>query len=209
MKFFSLISKKEVLPEPGEKVISAKDFSELKKSQEILKQVKQEEKEYKISVSKECEQLKKIAYEEGFNEGLLKLNKIIVKLSHELEHFKEEIKNKILPIVLQAAKKILGQELDLKPEKIVNIVEQAIKPAVQHHDIKIFVNKEDFDILEKNKDRIQKILKQVKSFSIHPRDNIEKGGCMIETEAGIINAQLENQWQALERALEGIIKEKI
>ena len=34
------------------------------------------------------------------------------------------------------------------------------------------------------------------------------GVCIIETEAGIINASLENQWRALESAFEAFMKQK-
>ncbi|MBI3211529.1 MAG: HrpE/YscL family type III secretion apparatus protein, partial [Simkania negevensis] len=37
-------------------------------------------------------------------------------------------------------------------------------------------------------------------FSLEDREDIAPGGCIIETEAGIINASLANQWQALEAA---------
>ena len=41
---------------------------------------------------------------------------------------------------------------------------------------------------------------------VHIGSGIEPGGCIIETEAGIINAQLENQWRSLENAFESFMK---
>lgn len=203
---FTLLFDKKVLTEPGKKVISAKDFSSIKKASEILKTVKAEALVYKGDVAKECETIKEVAYREGYAEGLNKLNEIILKLNSEIEKFEEETKKKILPIALKAAKKILGEEIKLNPESIVDIVIQALKPVTEHHKIKIFVNKDDLSIIEKNKEKIKNILGQVKVLSIQERDDIEPGGCMIETEAGIINAQLENQWRALEAALEKFVK---
>ena len=37
---------------------------------------------------------------------------------------------------------------------------------------------------------------------------MEPGGCLIETEAGIINAQLENQWRSLEAAFKAYTEKK-
>jgi type III secretion protein L len=54
--------------------------------------------------------------------------------------------------------------------------------------------------LEQEKQEIKKIFEHLQSLSIQERDDVEPGGCIIETEAGIINAQLENQWRALESA---------
>lgn len=205
MKFFSLISNQEIKAS-GEKIIPAKEFSSLKKAEEILKQVKSESLEYKKQIATECETLKESAFKQGFDEGLAKLNENILKLDREINKFEEEMQKKILPIALKAAKKILGEELKLHPDRIVDIVVQALKPVTQHYKIKIFVNKQDLDILESSKEKIKAILEQVKTLSIVERDDIEPGGCIIETEAGIINAQLENQWRALEIAFENFMK---
>ncbi len=205
MKLFSLISKQEV--QLGKKkIIPSKEFTTLKKADELLKQVKSEAIDYKKQIAKECETLKESAFKQGFDEGLIKLNENLLKLNHVIENFEEEMKKKILPIALKAAKKILGEELKVYPERIVDIVIQALKPVTQHYKIKIFVNKQDLDILESQKEKIKSILQQVKTLSIIERDDVEPGGCIIETEAGIINAQLENQWQALEIAFENFMK---
>lgn len=47
---------------------------------------------------------------------------------------------------------------------------------------------------------------QVESFTILDRADITPGGCIIETESGIINASFENQWRALEMAFERYMK---
>jgi type III secretion protein L len=60
--------------------------------------------------------------------------------------------------------------------------------------------------LEAAKSQIKKVFEHLESLSIQERSDIEPGGCMIETEAGIINAQLENQWRSLEIAFESFMK---
>jgi len=208
MKFFSLISEEEVHIAPGEKIVSANDFSKLKKANDILKQVKIQAYEYKQACAKEAELYKEQSSKEGFEEGLNKFNKILMQLDNELKSLRDEFNKKILPIALQSAKKILGDELKLHPDRIVDIVIQALKPIIQHHKIKIYANKADIDILEKNKSKIKDILQEVESFMIEERDDVETGGCIIETETGIINAQLENQWRSLESAFKDYMKKK-
>ncbi|MCB1083368.1 MAG: HrpE/YscL family type III secretion apparatus protein, partial [Simkania sp.] len=81
-----------------------------------------------------------------------------------------------------------------------------LKPVTQNHHIKIYVNKKDREILEEKKQDLRKSLDQVQTFSIEEREDVSPGGCIIETEAGIINASLENQWRALEAAFEAFMK---
>lgn len=206
MKFFSLISGKEVRAAPGKKVIPEKEYSELMNAAEILELVQQDALEFRKSVAKECEQYKEAASQEGYKEGLASLNKHIIKFDQLLKTVEKDVHTKILPLALTAARKILGEELKLHPDRIVEIVMQALKPVTQHHKVTIYVNRMDFEELDKKKSKIKDILEQVKSFSIQERDDIEPGGCVIETEAGIINAQLETQWRALESAFEAFMK---
>lgn len=205
MKFFSL-TKEDVLLSPEQKVIPEEEFSILIQASELLQKAKDEIKHRTDQNKKECKEEKKRAYDKGFQQGLEKLNQHVLKLDHELKLFKKEIHEKILPIALKAARKILGEELKIHPDRIVEIVKQALKPVTQHRKVRIFTHRSDLDLLEKKKTNIKKILEQVEMFSIEERDDIEPGGCIIETEAGIINAQLENQWRALEAAFEAFMK---
>lgn len=208
MKYFSLLSGDLVQTTSGKKIIPQKEMEKALSGIQLLNQVKKDAKKYREEVAKECEMIKEQSAKEGFQEGLEKINKHILSLHSLLQEAKEEVHEKILPLAIQAAKKILGEELKLHKERIVDIVMQALKPVTQHRRVTIYVNKKDLDILEEKKDRIKEILDQVDSFSIQEREDVEPGGCIIETEAGIINAQLENQWRALENAFRSFMKKK-
>lgn len=205
-KFFSLLSGKEVHIGPSEKIIPAREFSTLETANDILKRVQEEATQFRKTVLEEAEKIKEKAFDEGFQEGLTALNKHLFALNEELTALREDIQKKILPLSLKAARKIMGEELRLHPDRIVDIVLTALKPVTQHKKIVIYVNKADLQTLEDSKNKIRKIFEHLESLSLQERSDIEPGGCMIETEAGIINAQLENQWRALESAFESFMK---
>ncbi len=205
MKFFSFL-KEEIHPEPGEKVIPAEKFSKIIEANEIVEKAKEDSEKYIDKVKKECASLKEEAKKEGFDEGLEVLNEHILKLDSSIKDLSKEYEAKILSIALKAAKKIVAEELKTHPDTIVNIIKGALKPVTQHLKVKIFVNKQDLDILEKEKPKIKEMLQQVQIFSLEERNDIEPGGCIIETEKGIINAQLDNQFRAIEAAFKAFEK---
>lgn len=205
-KFFTLLSGQQVRTAPGKKVIPAKEFSSLEKADKLLKEVKKEAAAYKKECLIEAETIKEQAFQEGFQEGLTSVNKHLFALDQELKAIRNDVQKKILPLALKAARKIIGEELKLHPDRIVDIVLNSLKPVTQHRKIIIYVNKVDLQELEDNRSRIKKIFEHLENLSIQERADIEPGGCMIETEAGIINAQLENQWRALESAFESFMK---
>ena len=205
-KYFSLIYSGEIRQGSEEKIIPSEEFSELLNAIEVLKKAKTDVKTYLKSNKEECKSLLEEAKEAGFNEGLSQFNKQIFHYEQRIKQMEHELQKMILPLALRAAKKIVGRELQSNPETIVDIVRQTLKPVTQNHHIKIFVAKEDKEVLEKKKTELRAILEQVQTFIIEEKEDITPGGCIIETEAGIINASLENQWRALESAFEAFMK---
>jgi type III secretion protein L len=201
-KLFTLLSEKQVRLAPGQKVIPASEFSVLQEAHEILHKVQTEAAQYRLETAAEAEKVKESAFQEGFALALESLNMHILQLDKELKQIREEVHHKILPLALKAARKVVGEELKLHPDRIVDIVLNSLKPVTQHRKITIYVNRADLEALENHKSKIKEIFEKLENFSLQERSDIEPGGCIIETEAGIINAQLENQWRALESAFE-------
>lgn len=206
MKFFSLIYQGEVHTSSEEKVIAEEDFSTLMQASEILEKAKEDALTYKKNTKQECETLKEQAKEEGMAEGLQLFNDHLLFFEQEIKKIRHEAHQAILPLALKAARKIVAKELELYPETIVDIVLQALAPVVQSRKIKIYVNKADKDIIEQNRPQIKKIFENLETLSIQERDDVSPGGCVIETESGILNAGIENQWRALETAFEKYMK---
>ncbi len=205
-KFFSLIFSGEIHRKGNQKILPKEAFSLLIEAQEVLENAKKDVKLYLEQNKEECVKVLKKAKEAGFNEGLREFNKQIMLYEEKIASLEQKLQALVLPLALQAAKKIVGREMTLNSQTIVDIVLQSLKPVVQNHFIKIYVNKKDKELLDKKKEDLKAILEHVKTFMIEERDDVEIGGCIIETEAGIINASLQNQWSALESAFEAFMK---
>lgn len=200
MSFFTLIKKEEVRAAPQKKVIPSKEFATLATAEEILKKVKQEEVDYRLQVASECEGLKEKAEDAGFQEGLQRWNRQLALLEKEVKEMRQEIENSLVPLALAAVKKIIGKELKTHRNTIVDIIATALKTVGQHRRISIYVNQSDLDTVEEHRPFLKKLFEHLETLTIAAREDVAEGGCIIETEAGIINAQLENQLGALESA---------
>ncbi len=205
-KYFSLIYSGDILKNDQDTFIPAKEFSELLNAREVLNKAKEDVTVYLEENKKECKKYLEEAREAGFNQGLTQFNQQILHFQQKMKQIEHDLQNLVLPLALKAAKKIVGTELQSHPETIVEIVRQNLKAVTQAHHIKIYVNRKDYEFLEKKKKEIKKILDHVQTFTVEERKDVSSGGCIIETEAGIINASLENQWRALEAAFEAFMK---
>ena len=202
MKFLTFIQQSEIHPASAEKVIPAKDFSVLLETKLLIEHAQKDIVLYKQKVEKESKKLRAQAKQQGFDEGLEQFSTYITDLEKKMLFWYSELQKKVLPLALQAAKKIVNQQLSLDPETIVRIVSETLKSVKQSPDITIYVNKLDKEILEANKPTLKKNLEQVKTFTIQERDDVEQGGCVIETDSGIINAKIDKLGESLEHAFQ-------
>ena len=205
-KYFSFIYSGDVTTAPNKKILPAEAFSQLLSVNELLNQAKEDIAAYLEKNQEACQKILEETKEAGFNEGLFRFNEYILYYEKQLKQIKLDLQNQVLSLALKIAKKILPQELELNPESIIAIVMQVLKPVIQNRHIKIFVSKNDRDVLEQKKQEIRKIFEHVETFIIEEKEDLESGDCVIETEAGIINARLKNQWDAIEAAFNTFMK---
>ncbi len=206
MKFFSLIYKGDVHSSDEEKIIPAEDYSTLMEASQILEKAREDASQFRQDIEKEAEERYKTAKAEGFQEGLNQFTEKLLWFDNELKKMRIDLQKQILPIALKAARKIVAKELEMHPEVIVDIVLQTLATVSQSKQITIFVSKTDREALEAAKPQLKNVMEQIESFTILDRADITPGGCIIETETGIINATYENQWRALETAFERYMK---
>ncbi len=203
-KYFSLIYGNTISKAPNTKIIPQEDFSKLLSGEDALKAVLEDAEKYRKQVAAECEELKAQAVKEGFEEGYKEWTVQLAKMEEEIARVQGDMQKLVMPIALKAAKKIVSSELTLQPNAIVDIVAGALKSVSQHKRIVIYVNKEDYKKLEQSKNKLKDIFESLESLSIRERDDVEQGGCIIETEGGIINARLKDRWKNLEAAFEAL-----
>lgn len=208
MKFFSLIDQnQEVHLAGGVKHLPKEAVEKLLQAQELIDLAKEQAKEFHKQNEKEAEALKEEAEKAGFAKGLDTFNDSIAKVESDLEQIRKETEKVVVSLALKAAKKIVSREVQEDRSIVVDVVSNALKAVCHHKKVVVYVNKSDLDILEKNRPRLKQVLEDLEMLSIQERDDVEPLGCIIETEKGIINAQIENQWQSLERAFESLIKQ--
>ncbi len=206
MKLFSLIYQGDIHLSEEQKIISADQYSELLSAEEVLRKAREESERQKRENDEECALKLQEAEERGFAKGLDSFNEHLLDFDKQIKNLRLEMQQSVLPLALKAAKKIVGKQLELHPETIVDIVMQAIGPVSQSRKVKIYLNKVDREIIELHKQRIKDILEHLDTLTIQERSDVVQGGCIIETESGIINASIENQWRALEAAFERYMK---
>lgn len=206
MKYFTLIYGDKVARAAAAKVIPAEEFAKLLEGRELVEHIQEEAERYRQEVVSECELLKEEAERQGFQEGLERWSAQITYLESEIRKVSEEMVKALAPVALQATKKLIGRELEINPDILAEIVAKTLKSVTGHRRVVIYCHRNDLPVLEKNREMLKGGFEQLESLVISERSDVQPGGVVIETEAGIINAQLENQWRGLAAAFEALLK---
>lgn len=198
-KLFSLLSGKQVHITDAEKRIPASEFSIVQSAAELIDTVKQEAEQYRMDIVSECEKMHTIAQREGFEEGFAKWVEQISLLEQERKALQRAMEKTIIPVALKAARKIVSREIELNEDTVVSIISEHLKSVAQHKKVVIFASKEDVAILERHREELKKVFEHIESLSIQVKDKLSRGSFTIETDKGIMDAQLEQMWEVLEK----------
>lgn len=190
-------------------IIDKDTFEARSEAKEIRDRAKAEANKLLQDAREEANQIREQAREEGYStgrsDGASELTEAITKASARLSDVEEQLTSQLTELTVAIARKILGQELQSKPEAVLQIVKNALaEKARQRQEINLRVNPEDWALIRENKSQLLDVLSRAKEIGISEDPDVERYGVIIETDAGTIDAQLDSQLAVFERILENL-----
>jgi type III secretion protein L len=102
------------------------------------------------------------------------------------------------------AEKVVGRSLDLDPALMGDIVSQAVAASrARAGTVVVRVHPEDLAAVERERPRWAERLAAAVALKVLPDPAVGRAGCVVETPVGRVDARLDSQLEALERALRG------
>ena len=159
----------------------------------------------------EAEIIKKSAFEEGYNKGLENAKDDIETLRKDIVGFMkapkevfEYIAPDILEISVDIAKKIIKKEVESDPQVLINTIVDVLKTVSKSEPkINIRVKPQAVQFI---KDTLPNITYQYgieANINIVADPSIEEGGCVLQTNNGIVDASIDTQLEIIKKALTG------
>lgn len=117
------------------------------------------------------------------------------------ERMLKEVEGEVVKAALRVARDIAAAELQTREDAVVDVAATALVAAKTARDINLRTSPRDAPTLRKHKARLVAVLTRAKDLEIREDKRVKAGGVLIETEAGVIDAQLDTQLEELEGAL--------
>lgn len=160
----------------------------------------------------EAENIKKSAFEEGYRKGMEQANADMEAFRNCFSEFMNAPKNvfeyiapDILEISVDIAKKIIKKEVESDPQVLVNTIVDVLKTVSKSEPkINIRVKPQAVQFI---KDTLPNITYEYgidAKVNIIADPSIEEGGCIFQTNNGIVDASIDTQLEIIKKAIEGI-----
>ncbi len=161
----------------------------LKRAEETLKDAEAEKKD-----------ALKSAYASGESKGLAQVTEQLMKLQKLREDFYDNAEPEVIKLVMTIAEKVIGHAANENPNTIKGVVRQALEKSLGDR-ITVRLNPEDYVTITSADGEFGDVIDRTKRLAFREDDTIEKGGCVVETEVGTIDAQIDVQLKAIRKAL--------
>jgi len=194
-----------------------KFVSSSEKSQLFAEKVCDEVKSKAATVLEEAlqkaEEIKEEAFKRGYDEGFNKADEEATKLintlkaivSRAMEEKEEIIKGaepETIKLAVEIAERIINEEIKVNPEVIRNVAKRALRLTVEREQLVIRLNPLDLEVIKKYREELISSVDGVKNMEIVGDQRIKRGGCVIETGAGNVDARVDSQLKQLGKGIQ-------
>lgn len=151
----------------------------------------------------EADRLRAQAVIEGRERGLAAVTELLTAARAHSQRAQKSAESDLRILAVRIAERILGRELTLSPDAVVDIAAEALRHAGGPKEVLLRVHPDDLKALERGRPRLLERCTHAHAVQLRPDPTVGRGGCIIETELGTVDARLPLQLQAIERALVG------
>ena len=144
----------------------------------------------------------------GFKEGEAETRRLIDRLGTIIgravevrERLITDSEKQMVDMVILISRKVIKDEIANRKEIVLNNIREALKRVHERDRVDIRVNFADLDLTTAHKDQLIKMMESLRKVNIYEDSRIERGGCIIETDIGSIDARISTQFKQIEEAV--------
>ena len=157
----------------------------------------------------ELVRLREAARAEGYAEGVAagrvegeqacgRMKQLVESFSSTLDNFDFRLADMVLELALDVARQVVAGELTARPERILDVVNLALKEMAEtSREARLLLNPDDATLVRPHLDQVL----DKNRLRIVEDARIARGGCLIETAQGDLDATLPARWRQVVQVL--------
>lgn len=120
------------------------------------------------------------------------------------ERLLRSLQPEVARLAMKIADRVTATAAAANPEIVANQVLEALERVKDREQIRVHVAPDDLDQARQRREVFEKMLEGAKSFDIVSDPKVDRGGCVIETNLGNVDARIQTQLGALQIAFDEI-----
>jgi flagellar assembly protein FliH len=171
----------------------------------------------KAALAREVQSARQQAHAEGLAEGIEKgkalhrqelrqpiesLTALLAEVAKIRQTILERDEQQILDLALAVAEKVIHLEVTTNREVIRGVLKEAIRHIADRDGLKIRIHPQDFSHMMEIKSDFLQTLDGIKNLVFEQDESIARGGALIETLYGEVDARLDQQYQEVKGFLQ-------
>jgi len=127
----------------------------------------------------------------------------LLRLAQQRDQQLAALEPQVIQLALLAARRIIGEELALRPERVAQLIAPLLSRVRSARQVTVRVHPDDGALLAASLDELRSGAELRGSLQLESDAALERGDCIVVSDAGVLDARIETQLLALQRALGG------
>ncbi|MBT3184954.1 MAG: hypothetical protein HOI59_14430 [Nitrospina sp.] len=158
----------------------------------------------------------KEGHDEGYNEGFKKGEEAAKKefspfletiqgLIADLTVFRKNMYDKgereMIEMVVDLAKKVIHFEFSTRDDAVQEMIRLAVQSVLDRESMVIKINPADKGYAESFRPELHHLFSEIKNITFEAHSGVERGGCVVETNFGVVDARMDKLGEQMDRIL--------
>ncbi len=177
---------------------------------DALDKAKRQSIEIKVRAKKEGHDT---GYEEGFKKGeeaaqkefspfLATIEDLIADLTIFRKNMYDKVEREMVEMVVSLAKKVIHFEFSTRDDAVQEMIRLAVQSVLDRESMVIKINPADKGYAESFRPELHHLFSEIKNITFEAHSGVERGGCIVETNFGVVDAQIEKLGEQMDRILD-------
>lgn len=165
--------------------------SALSEAQSIIAAAEKRAEEVGRASNEALEAAKREGFEQGRLEGRAEAEKTAIRLVGEVGALQEEMAREAARLAIEICRSIFSEELSTNTDRLVQLAREALENSISGATAVVLVtHPEDVAVLERDSDTLRRLSRGA-SIRIEADPSISRGGCIVRTSFGEVDATVE------------------
>lgn len=168
---------------------------------DILAKAREQAAQLLDDAQREKEKVLSESAERGYAAGLDRWNDVLADAWKQREEFLSKHESELIKLAVAIARKIIGHSAVMTSDIVLQAAREALRSVRSERRVTIRANPSDENALREQAASLKMLGAEVGELVIIGNPAIEAGGCVVESDLGMIDAQIGTQLASLENAL--------